>query len=419
MGEILQAARARLALPALAICLCGLLSMAPGTALARDSVVAAPHTVDLQQRRQWSFEQDRVVFSNRFDGARLNAVERIGKGRYRLTISPETTPINPSPWYGFAVFSQRPQRAELRLHFPGYKARYQPWLSRDGGLSWRKADDRETSQEAAGDMILGVDLGPRRLLVSAQRPVGLDDVACWESGLRQRPGVEQSQIGASVLGRPLQMLAFGDVAAKRVLLVLGRQHPPETTGSRALMAFVDRLAGDSPAAVEFRRSVRVLVVPVMNPDGVVEGQWRTNAAGADLNRDWGGFRQPETTAVRDMLQQQLDASGRTLAFALDFHSTWHDILYTVTEDPARAPGGILREWIDAMQARFPGRISESPSPPNTGVFKNWTYTRYAAPAVTYEVGDDTGDEQLQQLAAFAADTLMGLLSPDGPEDASR
>ena len=368
--------------------------------------------IPLQTRQQWRFEEDAVTFNNRLDGARLNNVERVGAYHYRLTITPETLPINPSPWYGFAVSSAAPQTLQLDFHYTESKARYTPWLSRDAGRSWRIATPGSLGETANGEVRLQVESSPVDVRIWAQRPVQLDDVAYWENRLRERIGIDDEVIGTSVLGRPLRMLAFGNADAKRALLILGRQHPPETTGSRALMAFVDALAADTPEATAFRAGTRVLVVPLMNPDGLIEGHWRTNANGVDLNRDWRDFQQPETRAVRDMLIRQVrDKQGR-LAFALDFHSTWKDIFYTVTDDPSRAPGGVLRRWMDAMQAQYPGRITEAPgNNPDSAVFKGWVFAEYGAPAVTYEVGDNTTDEDLNTLAAFAADTLVRVLQP--------
>ena len=373
---------------------------------------ATQATVPLQARQQWRFEKGAVIFSNRFDGARLNNVERLGEHHYRLTIAPETAPINPSPWYGFAVSSATPQQLELDFHYTESKARYLPWLSRDGGRSWHHPAPSALGETADGEFRLHIETGPVQVRILAQRPVRMEDVEYWEARLKQRITIDDVVIGASVLGQPLRMLAFGNHDAKRVVLVLGRQHPPETTGSRALMAFIDALAADTPEATAFRANTRVLVIPLMNPDGVVEGHWRTNANGVDINRDWGDFRQPETRAVRDMLIREIRGQQRSLAFALDFHSTWKDIFYTVTDDPSRAPGGVLRHWMDAMQAEYPGRITESPgNNPDSGVFKGWVFAEYGAPAVTYEVGDNTTDEELNALATFAADTLVRVMPP--------
>ncbi len=40
-----------------------------------------------------------------------------------------------------------------------------------------------------------------------------------------------------------------------------------------------------------------LILPLLNPDGMALGHWRHNLGSVDLNRDWGIFGQPETTAV--------------------------------------------------------------------------------------------------------------------------
>ena len=365
-------------------------------------------TAHMQERRTWQFADDGVSFSNQLEGARLNGVRRSGPDEYALTIAPESLPINPSPWYGFSVASAREHRVCMTFQYQNGKQRYWPKLSRDG-VTWTRAEASQFSESAGGPSRLCATVGPKPLLVFAQNPVGLEDVAQWQTRLDARASVDTQVIGESVQGRPLHMLTFGNVQAKRVLLVLSRQHPPETTGAQALMGFVDQLSTDTPLANQFRDDVFVIVVPLLNPDGVVEGHWRGNANGKDLNRDWGSFTEPETQAVRDILQRELAGQGRTLAFAIDFHSTWHDIFYTVENDPARAEGGVLRQWMDSMFERYPGRIKEQANEAKSTVFKNWAFNTLHAPAVTYEVGDDTSAQQLRELAHFAADSLMQLL----------
>lgn len=371
---------------------------------------AAPQaaTAHVQQRRDWHFADDGVTFSNRLEGARLNDVQRLGPGHYAVTIAPEIVPINPSPWYGFTVAAETARPLRIEFRYRDGKARYWPKLSRDG-RQWQAATPEQFTQEGPRTMLV-VDAGPRPLHVFAQPPIGIAAFADWADALVARGVARRSVIGASEQGRPLHMLALGNPGAREVLLVLGRQHPPETTGTQALMGFVDEVAGDSPLAREFRERMLVLVVPLLNPDGVVEGNWRGNINGRDLNRDWGPFTQSETRAVRDLLGRELDGESRRLAFAIDFHSTWSDVFYTVEEAPSRRPGGTLRRWIDGMQQRYPGRIRESASPSgNSAVFKNWAFRQYRAPTVTYEVGDKTGSEQLHELATFAADTAMRIL----------
>lgn len=393
-----------------------LLALVP-SAHADARVDAAQQLVAQQARGEWRFEEDGIVFDNIGEGARLAGVLRLGRGSYRLMVRPETSPINPSPWYAFRISALGDARATMVFDYGGFDHRYRPWLRWSGGGArhgdWRPATEEEFSLGPDGAARLSLALGPGDVVdVSAQMPIRSGEVERWIDALVARTGAGIETIGHSIQGRPLRLVAFGNPDAREAVLVIGRQHPPEVTGMRAQMAFVDALAADTPLARAFRARYRILVVPQLNPDGVVEGHWRTNASGADLNRDWGIFEQPETRAVAEALRRHVDAEGRRLAFALDFHSTWYDIFYTVAEDPAREPGGVLRGWMDALDARFPDRIQERPSAATSNVFKNWVFREYGAPSVTYEVGDETTADTLSELAAFAATTLMELLQDD-------
>lgn len=407
----------------LALCLVALAGCSPQSpshagdpSPSHSAQAAAMHgSASMQAHREWTFAADGVTFSNRMPSARLNGVERLGPDHYVVTIAPENQPINDSPWFGFSLASTAPRDVRVEFDYVHGKHRYQPKLSRDGE-HWRAATDAEFGKGDNGRQVLSVSVDATPLRIFAQPPITPVDFREWEAQLPEQPNLRTDTIGQSVQGRALRMLSFGNPDADRVLLVLGRQHPPETTGTRALMPFVERLLADTPQARRFRADTQVLVVPLMNPDGVVEGHWRSNANGKDLNRDWGVFSQPETRAVRAMMKQQIDATGRDLVFAIDFHSTWNDVFYTVNEAPSRQPGGVLRRWIDAMQAHFPGRIREVANDAKGTVFKNWAFKQYHAPTVTYEVGDRTGAEQIREIGTFAADQLMQILLEDASAD---
>ena len=367
----------------------------------------AQHAVVPHLRRDWTFPADGVVFDNRLPAARLNDVTRLAPGHYRLRIEPEILPVNPSPWYGFRVATDAPRALALEFDYPaGYRHRYVPKLSTDGHR-WREAPAHAFSLDDDGRARLQVEVGSQPLQVFAQPPLLPADVAAWTTRLGQRVALEQQVFGRSLAGRPLHLFAFGGDTQAPLVLVIGRQHPPENTGHLALMEFVDALAADTPLARDFRRRYRVLVAPMLNPDGVVEGHWRGNLAGADLNRDWGPFAQPETRALRDALEEEGERRG--VAFAIDFHSTFRDMFYTVDKDPSRRPGGVLHDWIQAMHERFPGRIEVKTYAATSAVFKNWAYCRFGAAAVTYEVGDATTPAALGEVSGHAASSLMGRL----------
>lgn len=104
-----------------------------------------------------------------------------------------------------------------------------------------------------------------------------------------------------------------------------------------------------------------------------------------------------------------EVADETLLFAIDFHSTFRDVLYAVDEDSSRKPGGLLRCWIEALDARYPGRFQEQPFAATSTVFNYWIFNTFDAPAVTYEVDDATPPVQLAGMAGHAAVIFMRLI----------
>jgi cytosolic carboxypeptidase protein 2/3 len=79
-----------------------------------------------------------------------------------------------------------------------------------------------------------------------------------------------------------------DNFAKRKAVVLtARVHPGETVGSwmmRGLLFFLTD--PDNEEAQKLRDNFIFKIVPMLNPDGVVNGNYRCSLAGCDLNRRW-------------------------------------------------------------------------------------------------------------------------------------
>ncbi|XP_023118182.2 cytosolic carboxypeptidase 2 isoform X2 [Amphiprion ocellaris] len=71
---------------------------------------------------------------------------------------------------------------------------------------------------------------------------------------------------------------------KKAVVVTARVHPGETNGSWMMEGFLDFLLGDSDDAQLLRDTFVFKVVPMLNPDGVVVGNYRCSLAGRDLNR---------------------------------------------------------------------------------------------------------------------------------------
>lgn len=94
-------------------------------------------------------------------------------------------------------------------------------------------------------------------------------------------------LGSTVDGHDLDMIVIGNPAARKKIWVIARQHPGETMAEWFVEGMVDALLDTQNATAQQVLAHGVFyLVPNMNPDGGIRGNLRTNAAGANLNREW-------------------------------------------------------------------------------------------------------------------------------------
>jgi hypothetical protein len=214
-----------------------------------------------------------------------------------LDIRPEAGTVNDSAWYAFRLRVESPRTLHLLLRYEGGRHRYWPKLSRDGAR-WAPLEPervRVAPDQRSAQLTLSAAKGT--LFIAAQP---LEDGAQVVAAVRKpllRAGFRERVLGRSAEGRALTVFARAAPAGAPLVVLLARQHPPETTGAEAFEAFVGRITARDAAAAAFRARTAVLVAPLVNPDGFARGHWRGNAAGVDLNRDWGLFATPEIAAL--------------------------------------------------------------------------------------------------------------------------
>jgi hypothetical protein len=143
-----------------------------------------------------------------------------------------------------------------------------------------------TAAAASGVWVTpGVPFGPRPgLSMRHTLPLG----TLFDSSVMHR-----THLCHTISGNPVPLLTITDfasgpaaLACRPYIILSGRVHPGETNGSWMLRGVIDFLTSSAPVAVELRRRVIFKVIPMLNPDGVINGHHRTNLAGLDLNRHW-------------------------------------------------------------------------------------------------------------------------------------
>ncbi|WP_417619361.1 M14 family metallopeptidase [Parasphingorhabdus sp.] len=342
-----------------------------------------------------------------FAGASPARCVIMGEREFALVISPEhAPPINPSPWYAFRYSSSEPGGITIHLRYLEAHHRYSPKLTRNGKISGLPVTTATDGSSAT--FLLPAGEGT----VSAQPVLATSHYTDVARRLTTRFDGQRLELGRSLDQRPVEGLHFGAADAPRLVVILGRQHPPEVTGAFALEPFLEELLTRLQRDSRLHARYQILAVPLLNPDGVAMGHWRANRGGADLNRDWGPFTQPETRAVRDWLKRL--PSATTPVAMLDFHSTQRNLFY-VQGDEADAVGeAFLTRWLvgrERQLADYPFTIERRNNNPGSGTAKNWFFERFAIPAYTYEVGDDTDPAATAAAARIlAAEFLVALES---------
>jgi len=74
---------------------------------------------------------------------------------------------------------------------------------------------------------------------------------------------------------------------RKGVVITARVHPGESNGSWMMKGVLNFLTNtEDPAAELLRQHFVFKIVPMLNPDGVINGNYRCSLAGCDLNRRW-------------------------------------------------------------------------------------------------------------------------------------
>lgn len=366
------------------------------------AILAAPFLLAVPVASAPLCEGGNVAVFVDFAQAGLAACNIAADGAITGEVEPEIRPINPSPWYALRVEAPEDAEPVVTLRYGQGRHRYHPWV-RAGDGAWQRLPTERVRVAEDGSATIRLPAMAGSRLVAGQP---LDDVAAavapFEDDARDRQ-LHRIDGVLSLAGQPIRMFLHRPEQPRGLALFLTRQHPPEWPGAVAFDAFARAVMADTPLMRRLRSEIAILWVPVMNPDGIARGHWRGNKAGADLNRDWGPFRQPETQGVGEQVEQL--AGTLPLLAVMDFHATRRDVLYAPPIDPARRDAG--QRFADQMalepeMAMIP--VSRSHTV-NAGTLKGWALDRFGVSGLTYEVGDDT-DPALNRVRANIAARMM-------------
>jgi murein tripeptide amidase MpaA len=73
---------------------------------------------------------------------------------------------------------------------------------------------------------------------------------------------------------------------KAHIIISGRVHSGETVSSYVVNGILQFLMSNDERAHKLRQNFIFKIVPMLNPDGVIHGNYRSGVSGHDLNRKW-------------------------------------------------------------------------------------------------------------------------------------
>ena len=112
-----------------------------------------------------------------------------------------------------------------------------------------------------------------------------------------------------------------DITNKVAVVITARVHPGETNSSWMMQGILEFLCRkDDEVSRSLRRNYVFKIVPMMNPDGVINGNYRTSLSGCDLNRRW---YKPDKNAhptiyYTKKLIQRIKKTNK-IAYVIDLH----------------------------------------------------------------------------------------------------
>lgn len=108
---------------------------------------------------------------------------------------------------------------------------------------------------------------------------------------------------------------------RKGVFLSARVHPGESVGSWMMKGAIDFLTDENDEEAEILRQNYVFkIVPMLNPDGVINGNYRCSLAGCDLNRRWKAPSKFLHSNIYYTKQLIINfAKERELAVFCDFH----------------------------------------------------------------------------------------------------
>ena len=262
--------------------------------------------------------------STAFDSGAIEVVSLADPANIELHIRRDSA-SEFAQWFHFCLHGAAGVSVNLRFLNAGTSAYPKGWA----GYRVLASEDRQhwfriPTQYDAQVMSVQITPGANAIYFAYFEPYSWERHLDLIGSAAQSELVRLERLGATLDGRDMTLLCVSDARSATLLeqrkkvWLIARQHPGESMAEWFVEGFLERLLdADDPVSRLLLQRCVFYIVPNMNPDGAVRGNLRTNASGANLNREWEApsmEKSPEVILVRQRMLEIgadlfLDAHG--------------------------------------------------------------------------------------------------------------
>ncbi|GFR47481.1 hypothetical protein Agub_g9210, partial [Astrephomene gubernaculifera] len=261
-----------------------------------------------------------LVFESRYESGNLRRAIQVYPYEYDLILRPDINTRGHTQWFYFAVSNTR---AGCRYKFniinllkeeSLYNLGMQPLVhsakaQAARGLGWHRAGSRicyyansirrgrQGRSYFTLTFTLTTEFDNDLVHLAHCYPYTYTDLQRYIRALEldpvRRPRVRRETLATSLAGNAVDVLTVTSptedaeaLRRRKAVIITARVHPGESNASWMMKGLLDFLLGPSLDARILREAFVFKIVPMLNPDGVITGNYRCSLAGVDLNRVW-------------------------------------------------------------------------------------------------------------------------------------
>ncbi|MCK5425332.1 MAG: hypothetical protein KAI89_08160 [Emcibacter sp.] len=336
-----------------------------------------------------------MKISSNFDSGNIEVIEAGNPGNIRLRIRKDNK-SDFYQWFHFRLTGAKGQLCAMTIENAGGAAYADGWENYQTCASYDREEwFRVSTVYHDGEITIQHIPETDSIYYAYFAPYSMERHHSLVSQAAEDERVSLHVIGETLDGQDMDLLTIGDMAVgKKVVWVIARQHPGETMAEWFMEGFLERLLDEEDALSRGLLEKAIFyVVPNMNPDGSRRGHLRTNAGGANLNREWENPSVetcPEVFYVRGKMDETgidlvLDVHGDE-ALPYNFIACFEGIpdVDSAKLDLAYEYQRNLMQFNPDFQMEY-GYPKDAPESANMTVGTNQLAHRYQAVAMTLEM----------------------------------